>query len=93
MPDDGKRWKVVLKPEGDRNAVNEDEKNEGGIVVQLLDTAGNYRQEVSRVGYARRHSRNPDVPFDDQLKTEWDKAKVACDLLNEQLLNAEGALL
>lgn len=91
MPDEQvRRWKVVLKPEG-KNPGTDDEKNEGGMVVQLLDGAGNFRQEVTRVAYARRHSRNPDADFDEQLRIEWDKAKAACDLLNEQLMG-DGAL-
>lgn len=84
-------WKIVLRPEG-KNPGEQEERNEGGMVIELMDGDGYRRQEVSRVAFARRNSRNPDVGFEEQLRAEWAKANEAVGLLNEQLRGEAGAL-
>lgn len=80
-------WKIVVKPEG-KNPGGADDTNEGGMVLYLHDGSAHQRQEVSRVAFARRHSRNPDVPFKNQLDVEMEKARTAVGVLNEQLAGA-----
>lgn len=79
-----------MEPEG-ANAVNADEKNEGGVVIYVADADGRNRQEVTRVGFARRHTRNPHVSFDAQLEHEVGKARTAVRVHNE-LFGAAGEL-
>lgn len=67
-----------------------DGKNEGGVVLYVQ--SGSYgRQEVSRVGWIRRNTKNPDVSFEAQLKAEVAKAKQAISEMNE-LVSAAGVL-
>lgn len=59
--------------------------NEGGMIVYVTNANG-AKQEVSRVGFVRRNSKNPKVPFDKQLRAEIDKARAAVGALNEQFV-------
>lgn len=80
-------YKIVAEAIGS----NENKKNEGGLVIKLYH-GSHGMQEVSRVGYIRRNTKNPKVSFDDQLTAELDRARAALRLLNEQF-NATGQLL
>lgn len=77
-----KEWIVACKPTMDSN-YKTGGKNTGGLVVYLTD--GEDWREVTRVAYARQDSRNPEIPFEDQLQEELEKAGEACDVLNETL--------
>lgn len=78
-------WHIIVEPvEGNTTGV--DEKNEGGMAVYLSNYGG-AKQEFSRVGFARRHTRNPSVSFRRQLEDERDKARDAITVLNEQCQN------
>lgn len=77
------KYRIVCKPE-DRGSVGDDvEKNISSMVVKL--TNGSHTEEICRVGFARENSNNPDVPFKQQLNDALDRARVAADILNEQL--------
>lgn len=80
-------YKIMAEPLGS----NDEEKNTGGIVIYLLN-GRQYRQEVSRVGYARQHTKNKKVDFEAQLEIELSKARFAVKILNEQL-DGSGELL
>ena len=61
-------WRIVAEPVGNNGQPeDEDPRNLGGMVISVTD--GRTTQEVSRVAYARRHSKNPKTSFDKQLKT------------------------
>lgn len=78
-------WKIVAEPK----AANENDQNKGGIIVYMVN--GHVRQEVSRVAFIRRESKNPDIAFADQLRTEVAKAKTAIAMVNG-LLDESGEL-
>jgi hypothetical protein len=62
-------WKIEVEPEGK----NENNKNEGAAIVFLSN--GSKREEVGAVAFAREHSNNPLVEFDDQLDRVVARAK------------------
>lgn len=71
-------WTVICEPV----SVNtETGKNRGGLRVILTD--GVQEHEMSRVGFARRNSRNPGQSFEVQLQQELDKAYEAAATVNE----------
>lgn len=89
MANDEDQWSVVLDPIG-RNPDTDDEaerepENMGGMVIYLEDADGR-REELSRVAFVRRASKNPDVSFEDQLDAELEKADMACAALNRATL-------
>lgn len=75
-------WSITAEPEG-KNTSGADELNEGGLILYLSSNGS--RQEVSRVAFVRRNSRNPSVSFDKQLAAEIEKARAARDLLNSSV--------
>lgn len=76
-------WSVIVRPV---EANSEGEENMGGLVIYLADgTDDGQEYEVTRVAYARRASRNPDVSFEDQLRIEIGKAEEAAASMNELL--------
>jgi hypothetical protein len=92
-----KKWRVVAEPVGNNpgklaKAVAEKGLpsgtkrgvNEGGMVVYVSDGAS-YKQEVARVAWIRRHSKNPGKSFNEQLAMVVAAAREACDLLNGTL--------
>lgn len=84
-----KRWRLPWqRPAADADAV--DDTNMGALVITLDDGSDHPRQEVCRVGYARRHTRNPDVAFGAQLAVSLDVAREAREVLNK-LFADEGA--
>lgn len=72
-------WRVQFKPE----ERNDYERNEGGMIISV--TNGSVTQEVTRVAFVRRNSKNPKNTYEKQLKHEVGKARTSCELLNEQL--------
>jgi hypothetical protein len=86
------RWEVLCEPVGRNPGIVDkakaavgagsapSEDNVGGLVIYL--TNGSSKQEVSRVAWIRRVSKNPDNKFEDQLATEINKAKAAAEVLN-----------
>lgn len=91
MPTD---WKIIAEPQGKnpaddpKKADGEQGDNEGAMVVYLAGP-GFGRQEVSRVGFIRRNTANPEVPFEEQFRAEVDKAQAALRIVNEQLSGDE----
>lgn len=76
-------WTVICEPVSN----NANYKNKGGLVVLLTD--GEHRHEVSRVSFTRRHSRNPEVAFDEQIQAEVAKAEEAAQIVNALLDDLE----
>jgi hypothetical protein len=80
-------WKIVFEPEGkttymDPDGDDDEGRNEGAMKVLLVN--GSFREEVSRVGFVRRNSKNPDAEYAEQLAKEYDKAQASLRVLNEQ---------
>lgn len=83
-------WKVIIEPEGKnpglldkaKSAVKPEHGNTGGLVIYLTGDNGQNRQEVSRVGYVRRNTKNPKTSFEKQLAEELKKANAAVEALN-----------
>ena len=69
-------------PEGEEAPEGTQGTNQGGMIIYISGSDFG-RQEVARVAWVRRNSKNPDVPFADQLRAEVDKAKQAIDVINE----------
>lgn len=91
-------WRVVLEPHGENpgrvaqvagavaSAAGSDTqvgKNTGGLVIYV--TNGASKDEVSRVGFIRRNTKNPRVTFEKQLDAELAKARKAAQKINELL--------
>lgn len=86
-------WKIVTEPKGKNPGVlkkaageagvlgNDTADNIGGIIIYLVGEDG-VKEELSRVAFVRRNSKNPDTPFKDQLRIEVEKAHAACEELN-----------
>jgi hypothetical protein len=90
-------WQIIVQPEGkngvlpsgaDQPASGEtvQGENQTGMVIYLVE--GGARREISRVGFARRNTKNPKVKFEDQLEKELAKARKSRDLLNSLAENA-----
>jgi peptide subunit release factor 1 (eRF1) len=80
------KWEIVCKPEGKTEYRNPDEEygvNMGAMRVLLVN--GDFRDEVSRVGFVRRNTKNPDTGYKEQLHKEVDKARASVEILNDQL--------
>lgn len=91
-------WNIIGQPVG-RWIEPDDETDD-----EATDSNGNYlnnshmaivlvrqgqREVISRVAFIRRLSRNPDVPFDQQVKAEIEKARKARDAMAELLGDTE----
>jgi hypothetical protein len=84
-------WEIVVEPQGNNPGFldqakaklekQEDVENTGGMIIYLSN--GQQKQELSRVAYIRRNSKNPEVKFQDQLAQEVTKAREAVKVLNE----------
>lgn len=91
------RYRLVARPEGKHGEPGSSEaKNEGGMAIYLVPTAATdverQKQEVSRVAFIRRNSKNPSVTLEAKLDEEMLKARVALKILNEQF-DGTGELL
>jgi hypothetical protein len=82
-------WKVVLEPKG-ANPDGEG-RNTGGLVVSITD--GTKTEELSRVAFVRRHSKNPTKTFKAQLKAEIEKAEEAAGALNNLIGQGSAGLV
>ena len=71
-------WTVICTPLASPPSSR---KHKGGLVVEIFN--GEVRHPVAQVGYARRNTKNPDVPFDEALQAEIKKAEAAVEALNE----------
>lgn len=89
-------WTVVAEPVGEnpgrvKKAAAEagvGNGNVGGMVIYLI--RGGSKQEVSRVAWVRRNSKNPKTSFEKQFAAELDKARGAAATLNG--FGADGGL-
>lgn len=105
MTTDKDKWVVVAEPVGANPQVrpdaakggrkratakadDKDKDNVGGVVVYVA--LGRRKEEVTRVGYIRENSENPDVEFDKKLDEVVQVAQKTCDTLNE--LTPDGPL-
>lgn len=79
----GKNPGVFEKVVKETGVARQTPENMGGVVIYLVN--GSTKQEVSRVAYIRRASKNPKVKFKDQLNTELDKAREALGVLNAKV--------
>jgi hypothetical protein len=90
-------WRVVAEPEGNnpglldkaKAALSNQEGNTGGMIIYV--TNGTLKEEVSRVGFVRRNTKNPKTSFENQLRKELDKARTAATSIND-LLDGSGDL-
>lgn len=85
------KYQIVCRPEGkyaDRPNDDGEGENRSCMMVQL--TNGSHTEVICRVGFARRNTKNPDVPFGEMLDRMVDSARKAADTLNGQLAPAEG---
>lgn len=85
------KYQIVYKPEGkyaDRPNDDGEGENRSCVIVRL--TNGSHTEDVCRVGFARRNTKNPDVSFGDMLDRMIANARKAADLLNEQLAPQDG---
>lgn len=71
-------WKLTADP-----VEHSADKNDGGIVISLLDLKTSSKTEIGRVGFERSASLNPYVSYEDQLDIEVAKARKSIELLNE----------
>jgi hypothetical protein len=81
------KWNIVCEPEGKTTYMNPDGdddegRNEGAMKVLLVN--GSSREEVARVGFVRRNSKNPDKAYSDVLTDVVETARASVKLLNEQ---------
>lgn len=87
-------WSVTAEPEGKNPGVLDkaksavgigtdpnDGSNVGGMIIFIVN--GATKQEVSRVAWIRRNSKNPSTSFEKQLQAELDKARASVKILNE----------
>lgn len=87
------KYQIVVEPEGkyaDRPNDDGEGENRSCMVVRL--TNGSHRQDVCRVGFARRNTKHPNVAFGEQLRAEIEKAREAVKILNDQLATEDGLL-
>lgn len=94
-------WHIIAKPVGryvkpsgedaeptSPEGMEERERlNQSHVAVLLV--SGGHTEVISRVGFARRHTKNPDTELKDQLKIEVDKARAARDAMAELLGDPE----
>jgi hypothetical protein len=91
------KWRIMWRPEGKNGEVGSAEaKNGGGLAIYLVPVDRSNvdlgKQEVSRVAFVRRNSKNPSVSLEAKLAEEVNKARVALKILNEQF-DGTGELL
>lgn len=78
------KWKVTAEPHGDNPgtvAEGDEPENMSGLIIYIENDDG-WRAEVSRVGYIRRATKNPDTSFQAQLDKEMSRAHQAVNALN-----------
>jgi hypothetical protein len=97
----GKNPGLVTKPKGglidkartalggssQQTETEQSTENMGGMVIFV--TNGSFKEEVSRVAWIRRASKNPDVDFATALQRELDKARESVKVLNDLQGNGE----
>lgn len=84
------KWSVVCEPHGNnpgivdkaKSAVGAEPENLGGMAIYV--TNGVAKEEVCRVAWIRRASKNPKVSFEKAFEAEIKKARYAVKILNEQ---------
>jgi hypothetical protein len=86
----GDGWKVVMEPQGTRlpdvEKEGEEVPNKSGMILYLVGPTG--RHEITRVGFIRRNTKNPEVPFEEQLDKEVEKVRKAMGFLGEIVAQA-----
>lgn len=85
-------WNIVARPEGRYVEPDDDEDgeraNQSHMKVMLVG-GGTRTEVIARVGFARRHTKHPDVEFPVQLRVEIEKARKARDVMAELLGDPE----
>lgn len=83
----GDGWKVVMEPQGRREEElpkgakeGTEVPNKSGMILYLVGPTG--KHEISRVGFIRRNSKNPEASFDEQLDKEVEKVRKAMGFLD-----------
>lgn len=87
-------WNIIATPEGryaepEEPTETEEPEHENRSNMMVMLVSGQHREVIARVGFARRHTKHPDVSFPDQLRTEVDKARKARDAMVELLGDVE----
>lgn len=94
-------WNIIAKPVGryvkapgedkapdSPEAIEERERlNQSHVAVMLV--SGSHTEVIARVGFARRHTKNPDTEMKAQIQIEVDKARAARDAMAELLGDPE----
>lgn len=84
-------WNIIAKPEGRFTEPEDDEDGEhaNNSHVKIMLVQGMQSEVISRVGFARRNTKHPDVEFHVQMRHEYEKACKARDLMAELLGDPE----
>lgn len=83
-------WNIIAKPEGRYSEPDDEETecpNQSHMKVMLVGAT--HTEVIARVGFARRHTKHPDVEFPAQLGIEIEKARKARDVMAELLGDTE----
>jgi hypothetical protein len=91
------KWDIVCKPEGKtvyKNPDGDDDEgqNMGAMRVLLVNASSDFEDEVARVAFVRRNSKNPDTPYDEMLTKVINMARTSVDLLNTQFASSGDTL-
>lgn len=90
------KWRVMPIPEGDKNALktlkpgaSEEEaqkvaENVGGVTI-FIGQGANQKQEFCRVGFIRRATKNPDIPFEQEFSKQLAAADALVTEVNSRL--------
>lgn len=80
-------WRIICRPEGKNPGCldpgSEEDKNMGAMIVLLTSDMNADEQEIARVGWIRRNTRNPDVTLEDMLPRVLDTARLVATTLND----------
>jgi hypothetical protein len=58
------------------------ERNRSGLGIFLTNAEQELRREITRIGFDRKNTSNPDTPFEEVFQAEFEKALHAVDILD-----------
>lgn len=89
------KWDIVCKPEGKtvyKNPDGDDDEGQNMGAMRVLLVNVDFEDEVARVAFVRRNSKNPDTPYDEMLTKVINMARTSVDLLNTQFASSGDTL-
>lgn len=89
------KWDIVCKPEGKttyKNPDGDDDEGQNMGAMRVLLVNSDFEDEVARVAFVRRNSKNPDTPYDEMLTKVINMARTSVDLLNTQFASSGDTL-